>query len=100
MTGTGSSCATYAQNASLPVREVVVFDEAGKFVRSWGKEFRGVAHGLHIQKEWRDEFLYLSVNAAIMPRGQLDPMWQAAVECDVSMAMHTTTGRFKRHTLR
>ena len=23
----------------------------GKFVRSWGKEFRGVAHGLHIRKE-------------------------------------------------
>ena len=26
-----------------------------------------------------------------------DPMWDAAVECDVSMAMHTTTGKFKRH---
>jgi hypothetical protein len=43
---------------------VVVFDAAGKFVRSWGKEFRGVAHGLWIRKEGRDEFLYLTVNAA------------------------------------
>ena len=33
----------------------------GKFVRSWGKEFRGVAHGMWIRKEGRDEFLYLTV---------------------------------------
>ncbi len=43
---------------------VVVFDRNGTFVRSWGKEFRGVAHGLHIRKEGRDEFLYLTANAA------------------------------------
>ena len=43
---------------------MVVFDAKGKFVRSWGKEFRGVAHGLHIRKEGTDEFLYLTVNAA------------------------------------
>lgn len=43
---------------------VVVFDRSGKFVRSWGKEFRGVAHGLHLQKEGSDEFLYLTVTAA------------------------------------
>ena len=43
---------------------MVVFNENGRFVRSWGKEFRGVAHGLHIQREGGDEFLYLSVNAA------------------------------------
>ena len=43
---------------------MVVFDRNGKFVRSWGKEFRGVAHGLHIRREGRDEDLYLTVNAA------------------------------------
>ena len=42
----------------------VVFDAKGKFVRSWGKEFRGVAHGLHIRKEGSTEYLYLTVNAA------------------------------------
>ena len=30
---------------------MVVFDEKGTFVRSWGREFRGVAHGLHIRNE-------------------------------------------------
>ena len=30
---------------------VVVFDDKGTFVRSWGAEFKGVAHGLHLRKE-------------------------------------------------
>ncbi|HBY61045.1 MAG TPA: hypothetical protein DEH78_14575 [Solibacterales bacterium] len=38
---------------------MVVFDEKGKFVKSWGKDFKGGAHGLHIRKEGREEFLYL-----------------------------------------
>src|SRR5215471_5484191 len=38
---------------------MVVFDERGKFVKSWGKEFKGGAHGLHIAKEGSTEFLYL-----------------------------------------
>lgn len=38
---------------------LLVFDEKGKFIRSWGSEFEGGAHGLHIQKEGTNEFLYL-----------------------------------------
>jgi hypothetical protein len=57
---------------------IVVFDSAGKFVRSWGKEYRGVAHGLHINREGRDEFLYLSVNAA-GPKMSPQPDMQAVV---------------------
>jgi hypothetical protein len=38
---------------------MVVFDHKGKFVKSWGKEFRGGAHGLYIRKEGSEEFLYL-----------------------------------------
>jgi len=37
---------------------VVVFDEKGKFVRSFGPMFRGGAHGLFMSKEGRDEYLY------------------------------------------
>lgn len=37
---------------------VVVYDAKGKFVKSWGEEFRGGAHGLDIRKEGSDEFLY------------------------------------------
>jgi hypothetical protein len=57
---------------------MVVFDRKGKFVRSWGKEFRGVAHGLHIREEGRDEFLYLTVNAA-NPKLVPQPEMQAVV---------------------
>jgi hypothetical protein len=38
---------------------MVVFDRDGKFVKSWGSEFRGGAHGLHIRSEGGTEFLYL-----------------------------------------
>lgn len=38
---------------------MVVFDHKGKFVRSWGKEYKGGAHGLLIRKEGSQQFLYL-----------------------------------------
>jgi hypothetical protein len=57
---------------------MVEFDAKGKFVRSWGKEFKGVAHGLHIRKEGRDEFLYLTVNAA-NPKMVPQPAMQAVI---------------------
>ena len=50
--------------SSVSADTMVVLDPRGRFVRSWGKEFRGVAHGLHINREGKDEFLYLTVNAA------------------------------------
>src|SRR3954468_14658596 len=57
---------------------MVVFDPHGKFVRSWGSDFRGVAHGLHIRKEGTDEFLYLTANAS-NPKTTPQPALQAVV---------------------
>ena len=37
----------------------VVFDPDGRFVRSWGADFKGGAHGFHLNCEDGDEFLYL-----------------------------------------
>jgi hypothetical protein len=37
---------------------VVVFDAKGKFVRSFGPMFRGGAHGMHLTKEGKTEYLY------------------------------------------
>ena len=45
--------------ASESSDSMVVFDADGKFVKSWGREFRGGAHGLHIRNEGSTEFLYL-----------------------------------------
>lgn len=37
---------------------VVVYDADGRFVDSWGRDFRGGAHGLGLRKEGSEEFLY------------------------------------------
>src|SRR5918912_2999290 len=34
---------------------MVIFDGDGKFVKSWGKEFKGGAHGLTIHREGTNE---------------------------------------------
>lgn len=47
---------------------IVVFDSSGTFVRSWGAEYKGGAHGLHLSKEKDGEFLYLCDQA----RGVVD----------------------------
>jgi hypothetical protein len=38
---------------------IVVFDPAGKFVRSFGKEYYPGGHGIDVRKEGKEEFLYL-----------------------------------------
>lgn len=44
--------------SSASKNAVCVYDEKGKFLRSWGPEFAGGAHGLDIRKEGGREFLY------------------------------------------
>jgi hypothetical protein len=44
--------------SSMRGEAIVVFDEKGRFVRAFGEEFRGGAHGLKLRREGKDEFLY------------------------------------------
>ena len=44
--------------SSVKTDAVLVFDPQGKFITSWGSEFRGGAHGLDLRKEGTEEFLY------------------------------------------
>jgi len=44
--------------SSMRGEAVVVFDERGKFVRAFGEEFRGGAHGLNVRRESGAEILY------------------------------------------
>lgn len=37
---------------------IVVFDQNGKFLNSWGERFAGGGHGLDLRKEGNEEFLY------------------------------------------
>ncbi len=48
--GKGSSCTD----------AILVFDAEGNLITSWGSEFKGGAHGLHLAREGREEFLYLA----------------------------------------
>jgi hypothetical protein len=59
--------------ASESSDSMVVFDEKGKFVKSWGREFKGGAHGLHIRNEGSTEYLYLCDTArGVVVKATLD----------------------------
>ncbi len=45
-------------SASVSSDAVVVYDQKGKFIESWGADFRGGAHGLDLRREGSEEFLY------------------------------------------
>ncbi|MDB6064546.1 MAG: repeat containing protein [Pedosphaera sp.] len=52
---------------------VVIFDATGKFIKSWGSEYKGGAHGLHLNKEGGEEFLYLcDPNRHLVAKTDLD----------------------------
>lgn len=60
-------------NTSESHDSMVVFDSKGKFIKSWGKQFKGGAHGLHIHKEGKQEFLYLcDTSRAVVVKATLD----------------------------
>jgi hypothetical protein len=44
--------------SSMRGEAIVVYDSAGKFVRAFGEEFRGGAHGLYLRSEGASESLY------------------------------------------
>ena len=68
----------HRSHALEPIDAVVVFDPAGKFVRSFGKEYHGGGHGIDIRKEAGEEFLYLSdVLHGLVAKTNLkgEPVW-------------------------
>jgi sugar lactone lactonase YvrE len=44
--------------SSMRPEAVAVFDAQGTFVRAFGPEYRGGAHGLQLRREGREQFLY------------------------------------------
>ena len=61
---------------------MVVFDGKGKFVKAWGKEFEGGAHGLHIN-EGRQPGVPLPLRHAAGDRGEDDPRRRRGVHAPV-----------------
>jgi len=58
---------------------VCVYDDGGKFIESWGSEFRGGAHGLDLRDEDGEEFIYHSdTRRAVIVKTNLkgEVVWQ------------------------
>ncbi len=59
--------------ASEKADTMVVFDRDGRFVKSWGSQFKGGAHGLTIRREGTYEFLYLcDIQRGLVIKATLD----------------------------
>ena len=80
--------------ASESSDSMVVFDDKGKFVKSWGKEFKGGAHGLHIRKEGSTEFLYLCDTArGVVVKATLDGEESSASAIRTERGVQARRGR-------
>ena len=65
---------------------IVVFDDSGRMVRSFGKEFHGGGHGIDIRRDEGEEFLYLCDNKGYIAKQTLkgETVWkQTAPEVEV-----------------
>ncbi len=71
-------------NASSESQDtLVVFDAKGKYIRSWGADFKGGAHGLHLRREGKEEFLYFVDTGKGRPGGGIS----AKNACMVKMTL-------------
>jgi hypothetical protein len=58
---------------------IVVYDSSGKFIRAYGEEFRGGAHGLNLRREDGTEFLFhCDIKHCKIEKTTLtgEPVWQ------------------------
>jgi hypothetical protein len=53
----------YIHNQSPSGDSMIVFDADGTYIKSWGADYAGGAHGLTLNKEGSEEFLYLADQA-------------------------------------
>jgi hypothetical protein len=58
---------------------IFVFDESGKFIRAFGKQFQGGGHGIEVRKEGNEEFLYVAAYQQVKAFAKLslkgDEVW-------------------------
>lgn len=68
--------------SSVSTDAIVVYDSEGKFIKSWGSQFKGGAHGLDIRREGSEEFLYhCDINRRKICKTTLDGqvLWEKGV---------------------
>ena len=60
-------------SGSVSKDTICVYDQKGKFIKSFGSEFAGGAHGLDLRKEGSEEFLYIcDVNRHVVAKSDLN----------------------------
>jgi hypothetical protein len=78
--------------SSMRGEAIVVYDPQGRFVRAFGEEFRGGAHGLDLRRENGEEFLYhCDINRCKVVKTTLsgETVWtQGYPRADASYAAH------------
>lgn len=79
---------------------ICVFDDQGKFIKSWGADLRGGAHGLVLQKEGSTEFLYHCDNVkGFIRKTTLDGEVVWVMHAPVASGVYTKASEFKPSTL-
>lgn len=75
---------------------ICVFDPSGKFVKSWGSEFRGGAHGLLLSREGDTEYLYLAdCNRGVVLKTDLEgkEVWRRG--CPMESGLYGDANEYK-----
>lgn len=83
-------------DGSVSSDAIVVYDQQGKLIDSWGSEFRGGAHGLDIRKEGSEEYLYhCDVNRCVIAKTDLNGklLWEKG--CPTESGVYPGPGKWR-----
>jgi outer membrane protein assembly factor BamB len=79
---------------------IAIFDADGKFVKSWGSDMRGGAHGLTLRKEGDEEFLYHCDNVkGYVRKTTLDGEVVWILQCPFMSGLYKTAKEYKPSNL-
>ena len=79
---------------------ICIFDDQGKFLKSWGADLRGGAHGLVLRKEGASEFLYHCDNVkGFVRKTTLDGEVVWVMQAPIASGVYTRANEFKPSTL-
>jgi hypothetical protein len=79
---------------------ICVFDDQGKFIKSWGADLRGGAHGLVLHREGNTEYLYHCDNVkGFIRKTTLDGEVVWVMHAPIASGLYTKANEFKPSTL-
>ncbi len=79
---------------------ICIFDDKGRFIKSWGADLRGGAHGLVLQKEGNTEYLYHCDNVkGFVRKTTLDGEVVWVMHAPVAAGVYAKASEFKPSTL-